>query len=234
MHLALASLDDPAFAPEPATADDLGSLLTEFHGNAVRAFEALKTNVSRLPDDLIEAAGRVLARRRRVFDFFKQLDTRRMRALRTRIHGNYHLGTVLRAKTDYLIIGFEADLSLPLTQRSAKQLPLKDVASMLRSLSYAPYATLINYAARRPVDLASLIPWARLCERSAAAAFLHAYRETAANAEFLPADSEDFRLLLQAYVMDKALEELLYELDNRPAWVRIPLEGILSLSFIDE
>jgi maltose alpha-D-glucosyltransferase/alpha-amylase len=105
---------------------------------------------------------------------------------------------------------------------------------MLRSLSYGPYATLINYAARRPADLASLIPWARLCERSAAAAFLHAYRETAANADFLPADSEDFRLLLQAYVMDKALQELLYELDNRPTWVRIPLEGILSLSFIDE
>ena len=105
---------------------------------------------------------------------------------------------------------------------------------MLRSLSYCAYAALMNYAARRPVDLGNLIPWARLCERAAAGAFLRAYRDTAANAAYLPADAEDFRLLLRAYLMDKAFHELLYELDNRPAWVRIPLEGILSLSSIDE
>ena len=234
MHLALASLRDPAFAPEPATADDLGSLLTKLREHAVRALDALKTSVSRLPDDLIEAAGRVLARRRRILDFFKHPDARQIRALRTRIHGNYHLGTVLRARTDYIITDFEADPSLPLSQRSSKHFPLKDVASMLRSLSYGAYAALINYAARRPVDFGNLIPWARLCERAAAGAFLRAYRESAANGAYLPAEPEDLPLLLRAYLMDKALQELLYELGNRPAWVRIPLEGILSLSSEEE
>jgi maltose alpha-D-glucosyltransferase/alpha-amylase len=230
MHLALVSSDDPAFTPEPATAEDVSALLTRFRENATRSFDALKASVSRLPDDVVETAGLALGRRRRVFDFFKQVDARQIRAFRNRIHGNYHLGNVLRVKSDYVIINFEADPSLPLAQRRVKQSPLKDVASMLRSFSYGAYATLLNYTARRPVELGNLIPWARLCERAAAGAFLHAYRESAGPADYFPDDPDSFRLLLQAYVMDKALNELLYELENHPAWVRIPLEGILSLS----
>ena len=230
MHTALASLDGPEFTPEPATAEDISSLLTKFRENATRAFDALKANVSRLPDDVIEAAGLALGRRRRVIDFFKQLDARQIRAYRTRIHGNYHLGSVLRVKSDYVIIDFEADAALPLSKRGVKQSPLKDVASMLRSFSYGAYATLLNYTARRPVEVGNLIPWARLCERGAGGAFLHAYRETLEQADSIAGDADSFRLLLQAYVMDQALNELLYELDNHPAWVRIPLEGILSLS----
>jgi maltose alpha-D-glucosyltransferase/alpha-amylase len=225
----LASLDGPEFAPEQAAAEEIGSLLAKFRGNASHAFDALKASVSRLPDDVIEAAGLALGRRRRVVDFFRLLDARQIQLYRTRIHGNYHLGSVLRVKSDYVIIDFEADPSLPLSQRGAKQSPLKDIASMLRSFSYGVYATLLNYTARRPAELGNLIPWARLCERGAAGAFLHAYRETLGPAEPF-ADGDSFRVLLQAYVMDKALNELLYELDHRPAWVRIPLEGILSLS----
>jgi len=230
MHMALASTpDDPAFSPEPTTAEYLHALARAFRERAAEAFDALKENVSRMPDDAIEPAGLVLGRRRRVLEHFKDLDAKRIQSLRTRIHGNYHLGNVLRVKTDYLIIDFEGESTLSLTQRRAKHSPLKDVASMLRSFSYAVYATLMNYTTRRPEDLGSLIPWARLWERSTAGAFLRAYRETAADAEYLPASPEDFRQLLQAYVMDKALYELMYELSNRPAWVRIPLEGILSL-----
>jgi maltose alpha-D-glucosyltransferase/alpha-amylase len=80
------------------------------------------------------------------------------------------------------------------------------------------------------VELGNLLPWARLCERGAAGAFLHAYREALGGADSIAGDADSFRLLLQAYVMDQALNELLYELENHPAWVRIPLEGILSLS----
>jgi maltose alpha-D-glucosyltransferase / alpha-amylase len=230
MHLALASVtDDPAFSPEPTTPEDLALLVVELREQATRAFDLLKEQVSRLPDDLIEVAGLVLSRRRQILETFRRLDERRIRAVRTRIHGNYYLGQVLRAKTNYIILDFEGEPSRPLVQRRAKQSPLKDVAGMLRSFSYGVYATLMNYTARRPEDLASLIPWARLWERSTAAAFLRAYQETAGKADYLPSDAEDLRQLLKAYLLDKALYELVYELNNRPAWVRIPLEGILSL-----
>jgi maltose alpha-D-glucosyltransferase/alpha-amylase len=74
------------------------------------------------------------------------------------------------------------------------------------------------------------MPWARLWERSVAASFLRTYRETADGAPYLPAGGSDFRQLLRAYLVEKVLSELVYELTNRPAWVRIPLEGILSLA----
>ena len=103
---------------------------------------------------------------------------------------------------------------------------------MLRSFSYAAYASLINYTARHPEDVSRLEPWAQLWERSAAAVFLHSYRETAQTAEFLPAEDSDFQELLDIFLLDKALYEVLYELNARPAWVRIPLMGIMSLSII--
>jgi maltose alpha-D-glucosyltransferase/alpha-amylase len=230
MHLALASpVDDPAFSPEPTTIDDLQSLVTDMRKHAAQAFDVLKGNVSQLPDDLVEIAGLVLARRRQIVESFGRLDHRQIRALRTRIHGNYALGQVLRVKSDYIIVDFDGEPVRSLSERRAKHSPLKDVAGMLRSFSYGTYVTLMNYTARRPEDLARLMPWARLWEKSTAGAFLGAYRETAGHAAYLPDNSGDFRQLLGAYLLDKALSELLYEMNNRPAWIRIPLQGILSL-----
>jgi maltose alpha-D-glucosyltransferase/alpha-amylase len=100
---------------------------------------------------------------------------------------------------------------------------------MLRSFSYAAYSSLIRFSARRPTDIMSLEPWAQLWVRCVAAEFLRAYRETAQGAEFLPVDSAEFRRMLDVFLVDKALYEVLYELNARPAWVRIPLMGIISL-----
>jgi maltose alpha-D-glucosyltransferase/alpha-amylase len=231
MHLALAApSDDPAFSPEPISADDLRSLVAEMRKRAAQTFDVLKGNVSQFSDELVETAGLVLARRRQIMEGFAQLDGRPIRALRTRIHGNYALGHVLRVKSDYIITDFDGEPVRSLAERRAKQSPLRDVAGMLRSFSYAAYVALMNYTTRRPEDLSKLMPWARLWERSVAAAFLRAYRETAGGAAYLPAGGADFRQLLRAYLVEKVLSELLYELTNRPAWVRIPLEGILSLA----
>jgi maltose alpha-D-glucosyltransferase/alpha-amylase len=133
-------------------------------------------------------------------------------------------------KTDFVILDFEGEPARSLAYRRSKQCALKDVAGMLRSFSYAAYATLINYTARHPEDLATLEPWARFWERSVAAEFLRAYRQAAQGADFLPANESDFQNLLDAFLLDKALYEVLYELNSRPAWVRIPLMGIMSLS----
>ena len=100
---------------------------------------------------------------------------------------------------------------------------------MLRSFSYAAYSSLISYGARRAGDRASLEPWAQLWERCVATEFLRAYRQTAHDAVFLPTNAEDFRKVLDVFLVDKALYEVLYELNARPAWVRIPLMGIMSL-----
>ena len=147
-----------------------------------------------------------------------------------RIHGDYHLGQVLRVKSDYVILDFEGEPARPLEERRSKQSALKDVAGMLRSFSYAAQATLMNWTSRRGEDVARLEPWARLWERSVSAAFLRGYREAARGALFLPSRVSDFRKLLAAFRLSKALYEILYELNNRPAWIRIPLSGVLSLT----
>jgi maltose alpha-D-glucosyltransferase/alpha-amylase len=230
LHLALASLsDDPAFAPEPMTAEDFQAVLLEFHQHASRVLDLLKERVPYLPDEVVEIAAAVLSRRRRILDHSRALKSNDFRTQRIRIHGDYHLGQVLRVKTDFVILDFEGEPARSLAYRRAKQCPLRDVAGMLRSFSYAAYASLINYTARHPEDVARLEPWAQLWERSAASAFLRAYRETAQGAEFLPVDSSDFQKLLDVFVLDKALYEVRYELSARPAWVRIPLMGIMSL-----
>ena len=230
LHLALASAkDDPVFAPEPLTAGDLQALLADLRQHASRVFDVLKERVPYLPDEVVEIAAAVLSRRTRILDHFEALRPEAFRAWRIRVHGDYHLGQVLRVKTDFVILDFEGEPARPLADRRAKQCPLKDVAGMLRSFSYAAYSSLINYTTRHPGDVASLEPWAQLWERCVSTEFLHAYRETAHGAEFLPADADDFRKVLDVFLVDKALYEVLYELNARPAWVRIPLMGIMSL-----
>ncbi|MGH9736107.1 MAG: maltose alpha-D-glucosyltransferase, partial [Candidatus Acidiferrales bacterium] len=231
LHNALASpTSDPAFAAEPFTSKELETLIDEIHRNASHAFDVLKDRVSLLPDELVETAAAVLSRRRRVMDRLRALQSGITHLQRIRIHGDYHLGQVLRVKSDFVIIDFEGEPARPLAERRSKQCALKDVAGMLRSFSYAAYASLISYTTRHPEDIARLEPWAQLWERSVAAQFLRAYRETTTAAAFIPNDLSDFRALLDLFLVDKALYELLYELNTRPAWVRIPLMGIMSLS----
>jgi maltose alpha-D-glucosyltransferase / alpha-amylase len=231
LHLALASpTDNQAFAPEPMTADDLQALLAHVRQDAAGVFDVLKERVSHLPDEVVEIAALVLSRRRRILDHLEKVKFDGLRTQRIRIHGDYHLGQVLRVKTDFVIIDFEGEPARSLAYRRSKQCPLKDVAGMLRSFSYAAYGTLINYTARHPEDLARLEPWAQLWERFVAAEFLRAYRDTARGADFLPASSTDFRKLLEVFLLEKALYEILYELNSRPGWVRIPMLGMMSLA----
>jgi maltose alpha-D-glucosyltransferase/alpha-amylase len=230
MHRALASaVDDPAFVPEPLTAEDLKVLLAKLQQHASRVFDVLKERLPYLPDDAVGLAAAILSRRTQILEHFEALRRKTFQIWRIRVHGDYHLGQVLKVKTDFVILDFEGEPARPLAERRAKQCALKDVAGMLRSFSYAAYSSLINLSARHPEDITSLEPWAQLWVRCVAAEFLRAYRETAKGANFLPAEADDFRTMLDVFLVDKALYEVLYELNARPAWVRIPLLGIISL-----
>jgi len=231
LHLALAAAsDDPAFAPEPLTSDDMARLATELREHASRVFEELKGNLVRLPDEIIDEASLVLSQRRRILDRFRDLETTEVGAVKIRIHGDYHLGQVLCVKNDYIILDFEGEPARSLAERRSKYPALKDVAGMLRSFSYAAFGAVLAYTARRPDDLDRLRGWAILWERWTSAAFLRAYLATAGEAKFLPSEKSSLQRLLEAFILDKALYELRYELNNRPSWVRIPLSGILSVT----
>lgn len=230
LHKALAARpDEAAFAPEPLSTTDAEKLITDSRQHASNTLELLKDRVPHLPDEVIEVAAAVLSRRRQLMQRLETLGHITASSQRIRIHGDYHLGQVLRVKSDFVIIDFEGEPTRSLAARRAKQSPLKDVAGMLRSFSYAAYASLSGYTARHPGDVARLERWAQLWERSASAEFLRAYRQTVADSDLVPANTEDFRTLLDIFLLDKVLYEVGYELNSRPAWVRIPLLGIISL-----
>ncbi|MEO8028425.1 MAG: maltose alpha-D-glucosyltransferase, partial [Bryobacteraceae bacterium] len=231
MHLALASFgsEHPEFVAEPMGAGDLEELAAGFRLHAILVLDRLKENIARLPDEFVELGGLLLSRRRELMGAFQLLGDAGIDGFKTRIHGDYHLGQVLLVKQDFVILDFEGEPARSLAERRAKYSPLKDVAGMLRSFSYAAQAAMIAYQARRPDYADRLGPWTRLWEYSAMAEFLRAYRATLGDAKCVPSTTDGFRVLLDAFLLDKALYELLYELDHRPAWVRIPAAGILAL-----
>jgi maltose alpha-D-glucosyltransferase/alpha-amylase len=230
MHLALAAdTTKKAFAAEPLTRADLDLLTARATKQAQDAFQALMACRANLTepagsptDQLLQSWDTLLARIRCAppLDFV---------ASKIRVHGDYHLGQVLWSEGDFYILDFEGEPARSLEERRLKQSPLKDVAGMIRSFGYAAYAGLFAFVASRRSELARLEAWARVWQLTVSAAFLRAYFELVAESLFVPPIEKHRDALLQLFLLEKALYELNYELNNRPEWARIPVRGILDL-----
>jgi maltose alpha-D-glucosyltransferase/alpha-amylase len=213
-----------AFAPEPLTAADLEALTADSREQVRHARAALRGGKSNKRSQEIEELLESLILEPPV------VGSPGLASGKIRCHGDYHLGQVLWADGDFVLLDFEGEPTRTIEERRAKQSPLKDVAGMLRSFDYAAYAGLFAFTQNRPDDFARLAPWAELWRQGVSAAFLRNYRATAWRAAFLPDKPEAFSALLDAFILNKAFYELVYELNNRPDWVRIPLQGILALA----
>jgi maltose alpha-D-glucosyltransferase / alpha-amylase len=235
MHGALASvIDRKEFAPEPFSALYQRSLYQSMRNLSGRIFHALERRLELLPEAVRPLGAEVLERRGEILERMRAVVGEKMEAQRIRTHGDYHLGQVLYTGRDFVIIDFEGEPARALTERRLKRSPLSDVAGMLRSFSYAAYTGLgdeeIRGAARAD-ELEAIEPWARFWVAWSSAAFLRAYRESAAGAgaAFLPERDDHMRVLLEAHLLEKAVYELGYELNNRPDWVGVPLRGLRQL-----
>jgi maltose alpha-D-glucosyltransferase/alpha-amylase len=233
MHVALASdSGNPEFAPEPFSVLYQRSLYQSMRNQSGQTFQLLRNNLKTLRGVVLDEALKVLDFQGEALKRFRVVLSRKINAQRQRIHGDYHLGQVLYTGKDYVIIDFEGEPARPLTERRIKRSPIRDVAAMLRSFHYAAYTSLFGHlgsAVVRPEDLAVLEPWAKLWNVWVSSTFLKAYLEHAMPAGFLPTDREGLNILLNIYLLEKALYELAYELNNRPDWIRIPLIGILQM-----
>ncbi|MBI3048494.1 MAG: maltose alpha-D-glucosyltransferase [Acidobacteria bacterium] len=230
LHVRLAGEPaDPAFAPLPFTREDVEAVRAAVTRHAAEQFALLEGSLERLDDRRRELAGRVLAHRGELLRLVNDAGGVREPGLRIRCHGDFHLGQVLVTEGDVMIFDFEGEPARPLAERRARMSPLRDVAGMLRSFSYAVLTALGAATLTRPEDVERLAPWADVWETWASSIFLHAYLATTRQSPVLPARADDLEALLSLFLLDKALYELGYELNNRPDWVHIPLAGLLRL-----
>ncbi len=231
LHRALASVtDDPAFAPEPFSMLYQRSLYQAMRSHLLQTLALLRQQLASLPVSTREQADAVLQREREIVQVYQKLLQKLLPAQRTRCHGDYHLGQVLYTGRDFVIIDFEGEPARPLSERRLKRSPLLDVAGMLRSFHYAASATLLEQQQRGLLsDLARAEAWLRFWYGWVSAVFLQGYLEVVGSTTLVPSDSKDLGTLLEAYLMDKAIYEIRYELGHRPDWLAIPLGGVLEL-----
>jgi maltose alpha-D-glucosyltransferase/alpha-amylase len=230
LHMALATpTNDAAFAAEPLLQAHMEEDSAHMEAQLDITCALLRAKLAGLSDAVAEDAIQLLARRRSLLDRMRTVVVQPEAGQRIRIHGDYHLGQTLRTHDgDFVLIDFEGEPARGMQERKRKQSPLKDVAGMVRSFSYAAAAALMEFEQTHEAsDDASrrMAAW----EKAAVEAFLARYRAAISErAELLPVQGQA-DALLDAYVLEKALYELVYELNHRPAWLAIPLRGILAL-----
>ena len=238
LHLALATpTDNEAFTAAPTTPEDLANDRQRIHQQVTAALDALQSATTKpstnLTPEITALATELLSHRADLLARIASLtgDPARF-GQRIRIHGDYHLGQILRTQSktaaDFLIIDFEGEPARSLSDRRRKQSPLRDVAGMLRSFSYAARTALQTAIERAPANATNLTHWASAWETAVTSAFLDQYTATiATNPALLPHDTTT---AINALLLEKASYELLYELNNRPTWLVIPLEGLLAIA----
>lgn len=229
LHLALSSEHaGPDFAPEPFPPEYGNNMANNGLRMARETLRLLRDLRESLPAAVRHTAQRVLASEAEIFRRLQAMRSLAFTAMRTRVHGDYHLGQVLYTGSDFVIIDFEGEPERPLAERRQKRSPLYDVAGMLRSFHYAAYAALHD----KPPEAESayhMEAWVRLWAEWVSTAFLGSYLHTATGACFIPQDRRELSALLDFHQLEKAVYELTYEMKNRPEWVGIPLDGILDV-----
>ncbi len=224
MHLALASdQSNPAFSAEQFTANYQRSLYSSLRKLVRDRFSLLESSLSKLNPEVRELAKKVLALESEVLDCFKEIYEVRIPAVKTRIHGDFHLGQVLFTGKDFVIIDFEGEPGFSFSERRLKKNPMKDVAGMMRSFQYAAFGKILLNENYRDRDMEFLESWAEQWQHYVSRFYFGAYLERMGLGKELSYENE---VLIRTFLLEKAIYELGYELNGRPDWVVIPLRGI--------
>jgi len=218
---------DPAFTPEPITAEDLRVWSTRILEEAANTLRII-SRPEHVPENVREEASHLArmwpALEERIRAQAAQLAPAGMKI---RHHGDYHLGQVLLRRNDFFIVDFEGEPARPLAERRAKHSPLRDVAGMFRSFTYARQAALHRCSITSSEDCERWDPLLADWEQETRETFLTVYDEIARGAG-LYVNLEQMRPLLALFEIEKALYELRYELSNRPDWASIPVRSLIA------
>jgi maltose alpha-D-glucosyltransferase/alpha-amylase len=242
LHVALASAgpEHPEFVAEPISEEEADLWVDRYQRSAAAVLEEVGRRLETMPGGVpAHVQNELSAVIQAAPDLrFRLGDLRRLHvagATKTRVHGDYHLGQVLRAAdpgaagSDWFVMDFEGEPARPLAERRAKGSPLRDVAGMLRSFEYALQMALAEQDRGPVTSAASLEEWGAAWLQMVRSTFLDAYLRATQGASFIPEDRETVRQVLSAFELEKAVYELGYEMNNRPDWIWVPVQGIRSI-----
>ncbi|MFH0813627.1 MAG: maltose alpha-D-glucosyltransferase [Pseudomonadota bacterium] len=230
MHIALSSnAEDQDFAPEPFSLLYQRSVYQSMRNLTMRVLQLLRDNTKRISEEVRPEALEILSCEQGILDSFHKIVKKKFTSLKIRYHGDYHLGQVLFTGNDFVIIDFEGEPARTLSERRLKRSPVRDIAGMIRSFHYAICSALLKHASVRPEDVTILSPWTEVWHRTVSGIFLNFYLQAVDKAPFMPDEREELETLLDAFLLEKAVYELGYEINNRPDWVIIPIKGIKEI-----
>ncbi|MBS0000362.1 MAG: alpha-amylase, partial [Cyclobacteriaceae bacterium] len=228
MHLGLTSIrDDKTFTPESFSLLYQKSLNQSFRTLIKKTMTELRSQKNSLQGDVKKMTTRILENENSMLKKIKySLEKEKIRSVKTRVHGDYHLGQVLYTGKDFIIIDFEGEPARTLSARKLKYCPFKDVAGMMRSFHYAIFMGYFQFKNLHEEDHKLFEPWIGHWYHLVTFHFLKAYLETAGDAPFIPEKKAQIVNLLNVFLVEKSVYELSYEINNRPDWLIIPLNGL--------
>ena len=229
MHKALASSNLPDFKPEDYSLHYQRSLYAGLQTLVRGTFQNLMTSLKKLSPEARKEAEEILSMKDQILNTLKNIYKKKIDVTKIRIHGDYHLGQVLFTGKDFVITDFEGEPARSYSERRLKRCALRDVAGMIRSFHYAAYGSLFLDNQIRPEDFGKLTPFVDQWYHYISGFFMTAYLEAVEGTTLVPADAADLEILIRTFLLEKAIYELNYELNNRPDWVIIPLRGIRSI-----
>jgi trehalose synthase-fused probable maltokinase len=228
LHRMLAGLEREGFGVHEYGRDELERRVRDLKSHAARALEISRERRQTLTPEAAQKLDLLLTHGADIDAAIERVLTAEDVGKRIRTHSDFHLGQVLETENDVFFIDFEGEPARPIAERRVPQSPLRDVAGMLRSLGYAAHAGLKTFLETHPDGGDMLAPWISGWELHASAIYMHSYVKHMSDTGLLPSGTNR-DLLLRALLLDKAFYELAYELNNRPDWADIPLDGLLRL-----
>lgn len=229
MHLALASIDNADFKPEDFSLHYQRSLYSSLQSLVRSTFQNLSRNLNKLPANLKPEAEELLNMKDEILTVLKRIYKKKIDTTKIRIHGDYHLGQVLFTGKDFVMLDFEGEPALSYSERRLKRSAMRDVAGMVRSFHYAAYGSLFLENQVREEDMETLLPYVEQWYHYMSGFFMEGYLKTIKGSNIITSDKDDMEILLQTFLLQKAIYELNYELNNRPNWVIIPLRSIKTI-----
>ena len=232
LHDALSQhASDKDFDKEESSLHYQRSLFSGLQTLTRTSLEKLKAIINQLPEDTAEEAEEIIGLKNDILNCFREIYDHKIDVMKIRTHGDYHLKQILWTGKEYIMNSFEGDPSKSFSERRIRRSAMRDLAAMIRSLHYAAYSSILSPEYSQQRKEGNLEEWAESWHYYISRLYIKGYLDKAENKDYVPKNQEDFNILMHTFLLEKALTELNYEIENRQEWILIPLRGIKSIIY---